>query len=285
MPPSVKKAVIPAAGLGTRFFPITKAVPKELLLVYDKPSIEWIMEELMAAGIQEVIFVLSPGREMVFDYFQKDPFLEKELKEKDKAHLLNNFERILDKIKFTKVYQERPLGLGHAILCAKQAVGDEPFIVVLPDDLIDGPYNVCLDFIEEYQKSHCSMVAVERVDRAVIQDYGIVDGVPCGEQLLKVKGLVEKPDARLAPSNLGVVGRYLFIPEIFGYLDKISEGKLGEIQLTDAMNVMAGQEGLLAYEFVGKRLDIGSRSHWWWANLHFGLKDEKVKTRLRKEML
>lgn len=268
----IRKAVIPVAGLGTRFLPITKIIPKELLPILDKPSIHYVVEELLEAGIEEVIFVFSPGREQVLDYFKEDLKLQKELAEKNKLSLLDSINQIIGKIRFNKVYQERPLGLGHAIACAEALVGDEPFVVFLPDDLVDCSPGLSKMMVDIFDKEKKSIVAVEKVADDRVSHYGIIKPQTISKGLYQAVDLIEKPKLSESPSNLAIVGRYVFTPHLFAYLRETKAGALGEIQVTDAMRRLASDGNMLAYESQGTRLDVGNKEGWLEANLYYAKK-------------
>ncbi len=269
---SVRKAVIPVAGLGTRFLPITKVIPKELLPILDRPSIHYVVEELVEAGIEEIIFVFSPGREQVLDYFCEDEKLSRELKEKNKLALIEPIYKLTKKIKFKKAYQERPLGLGHAIGCAAELVGEEPFVVFLPDDLVDASPGLSKVMVDIFIKEQKSVVAVEKVPEERVSSYGIIHPQPISSQLYQALDLVEKPKPADAPSQLAIVGRYVFTPQLFAYLRETKPGALGEIQVTDAMRRLASEGNMLAYELTGARLDVGNKVGWLEANNYYAKK-------------
>jgi len=268
----IRKAVIPVAGLGTRFLPATKVVPKELLPIVDKPAIQYIVEEIIAAGIQEIILITGRGKQGILDYFDRSPELEEELQKRNKPEQLENIRSLASMAEFVTVWQPNPLGLGHAILCAKDVVDDEPFIVCLPDDLIDSKKSCVQQMLEIYETHHTPLIAVEKVPAQEVHQYGIMSGTPLSSQLHHITSLVEKPKLEEAPSQLGVVGRYLLPPEIFSLLRDLKPGRAGEYQLTDALNQLAKVQKILAYEFEGTRYDTGDKLGFVKANLAYGIK-------------
>ncbi|MBI2339892.1 MAG: UTP--glucose-1-phosphate uridylyltransferase [Deltaproteobacteria bacterium] len=274
--PKIKKAVIPAAGLGTRFLPATKVVPKELLPIVDKPGIQYIVEEALSAGVEEVIFVISPDKGQVVDHFRPAPELEKCLRERGKNDLLQSITFLTDKAKYSVVTQEKPLGLGHAVLCARQAVGDEWFFVFLPDDLIDHEVPCAVQMLKPWEAHGGAILAVMPVPWEEVHQYGVVKAAPLTASLGKVESLVEKPKREQAPSNLAVIGRYLLPPDIFGFLEKIKSGAIGEIQLTDGLAGLAKKGGLYALQFEGERFDIGNKGGFLEANINYALKHETL---------
>lgn len=273
----VRKAVIPAAGLGTRFLPWTKCLSKELLPIIDRPAIHYIVKELVDSGIEEIIFVLSPGRETVFDYFCESPELKRHLEESGKDDLLASLMEVYElfqSVQLTKAYQEEALGLGHSVLCAEEAVGDEAFCVLLPDDLMISQTPATLQMLNLYQEKGRSVVGVQSVPEDKVSAYGIVSPLKSQNQIHELSGMVEKPHPQEAPSHLGIIGRYLFEAEIFQCIRDTKAGKLGEIQLTDAMNALAQSRGFYALELEGTRLDVGNPQGWIEANNFFA----KLKT-------
>ncbi|MFQ5933731.1 MAG: UTP--glucose-1-phosphate uridylyltransferase GalU [Dehalococcoidia bacterium] len=256
--PRIRKVVIPAAGWGTRFLPTTKAVPKEILPLVDRPIIHYGVEEAVASGITQVIVITSPGKTAIQYYFEPNPELERFLEEKGKTDLLRDIRRLSSLAEMRYVIQEEQLGLGHAILTAAEAVGQEPFAVLLPDDIIQNQTPVLEQMMELYQRYQASIVAVERVGKDQISDYGIVEPEEESRGVYRVKSLVEKPKIEEAPSDLGIVGRYIFTPAIFDALKITKPGALGEIQVTDGMANLLSNEPLYAYQFRGKRHDAGT---------------------------
>jgi UTP--glucose-1-phosphate uridylyltransferase len=273
----IRKAVFPVAGLGTRFLPATKASPKEMLPVVDKPLIQYAVEEAAAAGITEMIFVTGRGKQAIEDHFDKAYELEAELAAHGKVKLLTEIRSLLPKnLHYSYVRQSEALGLGHAVLCARPLVGNEPFVVVLADDLIDAETPVLQQMTSLYEQHGSSVVGVQNVPLAQTNQYGIVKPQQMGVRIHKVERIVEKPKPEEAPSTLGVVGRYLFTPQIFDYLERTRPGAGGEIQLTDAIADMLANESVLAYEFKGERYDCGSKLGYLKATVAYGMKHAVV---------
>ncbi|MEY4676708.1 MAG: hypothetical protein RLZZ470_1215 [Pseudomonadota bacterium] len=256
----VRKAVFPVAGLGTRFLPATKASPKEMLCVVDKPLIQYAVEEAIEAGITEMIFVTGRSKRSIEDHFDKSFELEHELEAKQKTELLNLVRNIKPAhVNCVYVRQPEALGLGHAVNCAASLVGNEPFAVVLADDLLDHQPGVLKQLVGLYEHYRSSVVAVETIAPSQSRSYGVVAGTPAGERLTKMSHIVEKPAPENAPSNLGVVGRYVFTPSIFKHIDELTPGAGGEYQLTDAIQSLLKQEAVYAYAYEGVRYDCGSK--------------------------
>lgn len=254
----VRKAVIPAAGLGTRLLPVTKAVPKELLLVVDRPATQYVVEEAVAAGIEEIIFVISANKESIGSYFSPAPELDQWLASQGKSELLNNLNRLLARIRTTCVYQDQPRGLGHAVLCAQKAVGEEPFIVILPDDLGEAEPPIAVQMVRVYERTGTGVVALERIPRKDIHRYGVIAGEERAPRTYAISDMVEKPPPGTAPSDLAIIGRYILPPEIFSILTQVPPGAGGEIQLTDGLKQLQRRSGLFGYEFTGRRHDVGT---------------------------
>src|SRR5579871_3963820 len=267
---TVRKAVIPAAGLGTRFLPATKATPKEMLTLVDKPSIQYVVEEAVAAGISDILIVTGRGKKAIEDHFDRAPELEAALARGGKDDLLRDVVGLADLARFHFVRQGEPLGLGHAIGMARAHVGDEPFVVLLPDDLMTS--TVMQDMIAAHQKTGASVVALKQFAGPEISRYGAVeiDG-PAGHDLVKLKGMVEKPRPEEAPSDLAIMGRYLFTPDIFDCIDRTAPGQGGEVQITDAMNDLAGGGGIYGLVFEKGRYDIGAKPDFLRAFVEFAL--------------
>lgn len=260
----VRKAVLPAAGLGTRFLPATKAQPKEMLPVVDKPLIQYVVEECIASGIESVIIVTGRGKYPIEDHFDSSPELERFLEARGKTDQAELVRAISNMVHFSYTRQKDPLGLGHAVLTARELVGDEPFAVLLGDVIIPGPRPATRQLIEIYEETGIGAIAVEAVPKEKTYLYGIVDGKPAahskwGNRLIDVRDLVEKPSAEEAPSNLAVTGRYVLPPEIFDCLARTSPGRGGEIQLTDGLRLLAQEHGLRAYSYDGKSYDAGDK--------------------------
>ena len=279
----IKKAVFPVAGLGTRFLPATKANPKEMLPVVDKPLIQYAVEEAMAAGMTEMIFVNGRNKRAIPDHFDKAYELEHELEARGKQKLLEAVRGIVPEgVTCVYIRQADALGLGHAVHCAKPVVGNDPFAVILADDLIDGNGTGCLtQMVKQFDYYNCSILGVEEVEREKTDQYGIVEAVPMEGAISKVDGIVEKPDSAEAPSTLGVVGRYVLTPRIFELLETVGRGSGGEIQLTDAIAALINDEQVLAYRFEGRRYDCGSKFGYLQANVDYALKHPELKDDFR----
>jgi UTP--glucose-1-phosphate uridylyltransferase len=276
----IRKAVFPVAGLGTRFLPATKASPKEMLPVVDKPLIQYAVEEAAAAGITEMIFITGRGKRSIEDHFDKAYELEAELRARGKTALLEAVQDVVPKgINCVYIRQAEPLGLGHAVLCARSVVGDEPFAVLLADDLMqpgeDG-VPVLAQMVEQYGKHHSSVLAVQEVPREETSSYGIVSSSPWGERTARVTGIVEKPQPEQAPSTQAVVGRYVLSPLVFEHLASIKPGAGGEIQLTDGLAMLISDEPVLAYQFRGTRYDCGSKIGYLQATVELALRHPDV---------
>lgn len=268
----VRKAVFPVAGLGTRFLPATKVMPKEMLTVVDKPLIQYAVEEAAAAGIEEFIFVTSRAKNVLEDHFDRAPELEDTLARRGKNDLLDQLRGWLPKAgSIVSTRQQEPLGLGHAVWCAREFVGDEPFAVLLVDDLIRSRTPCLKQMVDTHARTGGSLVLVEDVPRAMTNRYGILDVASDDGALVKVKGFVEKPDPSVAPSTLSIIGRYILQPQIFGYLSRQQRGAGNEIQLTDAMAAMLASSTYYGMRYEGQRYDCGDKLGFLKANLAFGL--------------
>ncbi len=280
---TIRKAVFPVAGMGTRFLPVTKATPKEMLPIVDKPLIQYAAEEAIAAGITELIFVTSSAKRAIEDHFDKNYELEAELKSREKHDLLKLVREILpDGVSCAYVRQAEALGLGHAVLCARPIVGDQPFAVILADDLIDSDSDSCLTQMARIHADHgCSVLGVEEVATAETDKYGIISAERLSDRLSRVTDIVEKPMPDRAPSTLGVVGRYILTPRIFDFLEIIGTGAGGEIQLTDAIAALIEVEQVLGYEFKGVRYDCGSKLGYLEATVEYALKHPELQTEFR----
>ena len=280
----IRKAVFPVAGLGTRFLPATKANPKEMLPVVDKPLIQYAAEEAVAAGIDTLIFITGRNKRSIEDHFDKAYELETELQADGKDTMLDMVQNVLPKnVGCIYIRQSEPLGLGHAVLCAEPAVGEEPFAVILADDLVDDGTRGCLSqMIDIYDKEQCGVVGVQEVEIEEVKSYGVISGNKVQDGLWDVDTFVEKPDPKDAPSNVAVVGRYLLQPSIFSILEKTGEGAGGEIQLTDALAKQAKNEKLLAYKFEGKRYDCGSKLGYLEATVELAIKHPGVGKQFAK---
>ena len=278
----ITKAVFPVAGLGTRFLPVTKASPKEMLPIVDKPLIQYAVEEAMAAGITEMIFVTGRNKRAIEDHFDKAYELEAELAAKDKQALLQVLKSIKpDNVHCFYVRQAEALGLGHAVLCAERLVQNEPFAVILADDLLDGRIPVMRQMTDLHAHYGSSIIGVESIAPEHSRSYGVVAGAPFGDRLLKLHGIVEKPSPDKAPSNMGVVGRYVLTSSIFKHLRNLKPGTGGELQLTDGIAALLEQESVLSYQFEGKRYDCGSKQGYLQATVQFALKHPEVSEEFR----
>ena len=273
----IKKAVFPVAGLGTRFLPATKANPKEMLPIVDKPLIQYAVEEAMQSGITELIFVTGRNKRSIEDHFDKNVELEASLIASNKNLLLESIRSIIPShVKCIYTRQSEPLGLGHAVLQAKTIINDEPFAVLLADDLTDANMPVLKQLIIQHEKEQASVIAIEDIPKEKTLQYGIVDVSGSKGNLHKINSIVEKPQPIDAPSTLGVIGRYVFNPEIFDCLEKIKPGKGGEIQLTDAIQMLLSQQSIFAYQFEGKRYDCGDKLGFMKANIEFSKKHPEI---------
>ncbi len=271
----VKKAIFPAAGLGTRFLPATKASPKEMLPLVDKPLIQYVVEEAVASGIEEIIIITGRGKRAIEDHFDISYELENVLKEKGNKKLLAEIKKISNMVDICYVRQKEALGLGHAILCAKNLVRDEPFAVLLGDDIIDSEVPVLKQMLEIYNKYGASVIAVQEVDRSQVSSYGIIKSVPIADGVYKIYDMIEKPHIEDAPSNLAIIGRYILAPEIIGLLEKTEPGRGKEIQLTDALRELVKTMPVYGYKFQGKRYDAGDKLGFLQATVEIGLKNEE----------
>ncbi len=273
----VTKAVFPVAGLGTRFLPATKASPKEMLPIVDKPLIQYAVEEAIEAGMTDIIFISSRTKRTVEDHFDKAYELETELETRGKDKVLDQVQSIRPAgVNFIYIRQAEALGLGHAVLCAKPVVGNEPFAVILADDLVDANPPVMKQMVDKYDYYQCSVLGVQQVAPAETASYGIVDASPLGERVSRVNAIVEKPRPEDAPSNLGVVGRYILTPRIFHYIENLKPGAGGELQLTDAIAALLQEQQVLAYAFDGVRYDCGSKLGYLQATVEYAMKHPEV---------
>jgi len=275
----IRKAVFPVAGMGTRFLPATKANPKEMLPIVDKPLIQYAAEEAVGAGATELVFITGRNKRSIEDHFDKAYELETELEKRGKDRMLSVVQDILpDDVTCIYIRQAEPLGLGHAVLCARPVVGDEPFAVILADDLIDGGALSCLQqMVNAYNTYGASVLAVEPVDPRETDRYGIVKTTPVTERVGRVDRIVEKPKPTEAPSNLAVVGRYILTPRIFTLLEETERGAGGEIQLTDAIAMLLAEESVMAYQFQGKRYDCGDKLGYLVATVEHALAHPELK--------
>ncbi|EKM9526783.1 UTP--glucose-1-phosphate uridylyltransferase GalU [Listeria monocytogenes] len=273
----VKKAVIPAAGLGTRFLPATKAMPKEILPIVDKPTIQYIVEEAVESGIEDILIVTGKGKRAIEDHFDSVPELELNLREKNKLELLHLIEETTN-INLHFIRQSKPKGLGDAILQARGFVGNEPFIVMLGDDIVQAKTPCAKQLIDQYEKTHSSIIGVQTVPHEETYRYGIIDPIDeYSKNLYNVNGFVEKPDPSSAPSDLAILGRYLLTPQIFDFLETQKPGAGGEIQLTDAINSLNEIQRVFAYDFEGERFDVGDKFGFIKTTMQFALKHPEIK--------
>ncbi len=273
----VRKAIIPAAGLGTRFLPATKALPKEMLPIVDKPTMQYIIEEAIASGIEEILIITGRNKKSIEDHFDKSVELELELESKHKDGLLEQVRDISNMVNIHFIRQKEPKGLGHAINCARTFVGNEPFAVMLGDDIVDAEVPCLKQLMDCFEEKQVSILGVQEVKTENVDKYGIVDGIKVSDRVYKVNNLVEKPLVEVAPSNVAILGRYIITPEIFDILDNTKPGKGGEIQLTDALKALIGQQDMYAYVFEGRRYDVGDKLGFLEATVEFALKREELK--------
>ncbi|ELC8398746.1 UTP--glucose-1-phosphate uridylyltransferase GalU [Clostridium perfringens] len=274
----IRKAIIPAAGLGTRFLPATKAQPKEMLPIVDKPTIQYIIEEAIASGIEEILIITGRSKKCIEDHFDKSVELEMELEKSGKNELLDLVRDISDMVDIHYIRQKEPRGLGHAIHCAKTFVGDEPFAILLGDDVVYNEEKPCLkQLIDCYNEYKTSVLGVQTVPESHVSKYGIVDGKYIEGKVYKVKGLVEKPSVEEAPSNVAILGRYIVTPRIFDILENTQPGKGGEIQLTDALLELMEQEAMYAYDFEGRRYDVGDKLGFLEATVEYALRRPELR--------
>jgi len=273
----VRKAIIPAAGLGTRFLPATKAQPKEMLPIVDKPTIQYIIEEAVASGIEEILIITGRNKKSIEDHFDKSVELEMELSKANKEELLELVRDISDMVDIHYIRQKEPKGLGHAINCAKSFVGNEPFAVMLGDDVVDSEVPCLKQLINCYNEYKTSILGVQTVERENVNKYGIVDGLHIENRVYKVKKLVEKPAVDEAPSNVAILGRYIITPKIFEILENTRPGKGGEIQLTDALETLISNEAMYAYDFEGRRYDVGDKLGFLEATVELALKRSELR--------
>lgn len=279
---TIKKAIIPAAGLGTRFLPATKAQPKEMLPIVDKPTIQYIVEEAVASGIEDIIIVTGRTKKAIEDHFDKSVELEMELEKKHNQELLEVAKSVSQIANIYYIRQKEPKGLGHAVLTARTFIGNEPFAVLLGDDVIDSEKPALKQMIEIYDKYQSSVLGVQTVERKDVNKYGIVDGIQLENRVYEVSDMVEKPSIDVAPSNVAVLGRYIITPQIFDFLEKQEVGAGGEIQLTDALNKLAKVEKMYAYDFIGRRYDVGNKMGFLQATVEFALKRPELREEFKE---
>lgn len=273
----VKKAIIPAAGLGTRFLPATKSQPKEMLPIVDKPTLQYIIEEAINSGIEEILIITGRNKKSIEDHFDKSVELELELEQKGKVEMLEMVREISNMVNIHFIRQKEPKGLGHAIYCAKSFIGNEPFAVLLGDDIVDSETPCLKQLIGAYDEYKTSILGVQEVAKEDTCKYGILDVKHIEDKVYKVKDMVEKPSIEDAPSNIAILGRYIITPEIFNILENQEPGKGGEIQLTDALQVLGESEAIYAYNFEGRRYDVGDKLGFLEATVDFALKREDLK--------
>lgn len=273
----VRKAIIPAAGLGTRFLPATKAMPKEMLPIVDKPTIQYIVEEAIASGIEDILIVTGKGKRAIEDHFDYSPELERNLEEKGKLDLLDKVRYSTNLADIHYIRQKEAKGLGHAVWCARTFIGDEPFAVLLGDDIVQSETPCLKQLLDQYEKTRSSVIGVQEVSTDETHRYGIIEpSIQEGRRYL-IENLVEKPDPGNAPSNLAIMGRYILTPEIFMFLDQMETGAGGEIQLTDAIQKLNQIQRVFAYEFEGKRYDIGEKLGFIKTTIEFALQDDNLR--------
>ena len=274
----IRKAIIPAAGLGTRFLPATKAQPKEMLPIVDKPTLQYIIEECVASGIEEILIITGRNKKSIEDHFDRSVELEMELEKSGKQEMLQMVREISDMVNIHFIRQKEPRGLGHAILCAKTFVGNEPFAVLLGDDVVYNDEKPCLkQLIDCYGEYKTSVLGVQTVDPNDVNKYGIVGGIHIEDRVYKVKNLVEKPSVDEAPSNIAILGRYIITPRIFEILEETKPGKGGEIQLTDALLQLVKEEAMYAYDFEGRRYDVGDKLGFLQATVEYALRKPELR--------
>lgn len=276
----IRKAIIPAAGLGTRFLPATKATPKEMLPILTKPTIQYIVEEAVASGIEQIIIVTGRNKRAIEDHFDSNPELESQLRAKEKYDLLEKVQASSQLAEIHYIRQQEPKGLGHAIWSARHFIGDEPFAVLLGDDLIVSEKPGLQQLIEQYEKTESAVIGVQEVPEDQTHRYGVINPLTSDGRLYDVKGFVEKPAPGTSPSNLAIVGRYVLTPQIFRFLERQEIGTGGEIQLTDAINYLNGIQRVFAYNFEGKRFDVGEKLGYVETTLAFALQDESLHDEL-----
>jgi UTP--glucose-1-phosphate uridylyltransferase len=276
----VKKAIIPAAGLGTRFLPATKAMPKEMLPIVDKPTIQYIIEEAVASGIEDIIIVTGKGKRAIEDHFDNSFELEQNLIEKGKFELLSEVQKSSQMADIHYIRQKEPKGLGHAIWCARKFIGNEPFAVLLGDDIVQAEKPCLKQLIDQYERYHASVLGVQKVAKEEVSRYGIVNGNEIGERFFSVNSLVEKPKMEEAPSNLAIMGRYILNPRIFDILGEQGPGAGGEIQLTDAIAGLNRYEAVYAYDFEGTRHDVGEKMGFIQTTIEYALQKEELRSDL-----
>ncbi|MFC3773510.1 UTP--glucose-1-phosphate uridylyltransferase GalU [Paenibacillus sp. GCM10012303] len=280
----VRKAIIPAAGLGTRFLPATKAMPKEMLPIVDKPTIQYIVEEAVESGIEDIIIVTGKGKRAIEDHFDNSFELEQSLLEKGKLELLNEVQKSSKMVDIHYIRQKEAKGLGHAVWCARKFIGNEPFAVLLGDDIVAADKPCLKQMIEQYERFKASVIGVQRVPEKEVSRYGIIEAKEIHERFFSVSNLVEKPKMEQAPSNLAIMGRYILSPKILDILDRQEPGAGGEIQLTDAIAKLNQEEAVYAYDFEGVRYDVGEKLGFIQTNIEFALQHSELRQSLLEYM-
>ena len=278
----VKKAVIPVAGLGTRFLPATKTVPKELLPIVDIPSIQYVVQEAVDAGIEEIIFVTGRGKDAIEDHFDEAPELEQILTDRGNTEMVKALRRIAEMIEVVSVRQKKPLGLGHAVLCARDLVGNEPFAVMLADDLVDSEVPCVRQLVDIFNRKEESVIALMEVPLEEVHQYGVIEGKEIEPRIYQIEGTVEKPASSEAPSRMAIIGRYVLQPEIFEILQKQPPGRGGEIQLTDGLAQLARRRKMFGCVFAGERYDIGDKFGFVRATVAYALKRPDLKDKVNQ---
>lgn len=273
----IRKAVIPAAGLGTRFLPATKAQPKEMLPIVDKPTIQYIIEEAVASGIEEILIITGRNKRSIEDHFDKSVELELQLENHNKMELLKTVKDISNLANIHFIRQKEPKGLGHAIHCAKSFIGDEPFAVMLGDDVVDAEVPCLKQLMNCYEEYNTSILGVQQVEKSQVSKYGVIKNLNIEKCVYKVKDLIEKPSVKEAPSNIAILGRYILMPDIFDVLEKTKPGKGDEIQLTDALKNLLAHQVIYAYEFEGRRYDVGDKFGYLQATVGMALKRDDLR--------
>jgi len=277
----IRKAIIPAAGYGTRFLPATKAAPKEMLPIVDKPVIQYVVEEAVASGITDIVIITGSNKRPIEDHFDYNYELEHKLQEQGRKELVKEIRHISDMARFIYVRQKEPLGNGHAVLCAREVIGNEPFAVLWGDDIVDSRTPCLKQLLKVYERYRNPVMAAMRVPKEEISGYGVIEGSPVEDRVWLVKSLVEKPSPATAPSDVAIVKEYILTPDIFDILDNLEPGQKGEIWLSDAINVLAGRRNVYAYEFEGQRFDAGDKLGFLKATIHYALKHEALNKEFR----
>ncbi|AOT71533.1 UTP--glucose-1-phosphate uridylyltransferase GalU [Geosporobacter ferrireducens] len=273
----IRKAIIPAAGLGIRLLPATKAQPKEMLPIIDKPALQYIVEEAVASGIDEILIITGRNKKSIEDHFDKAVELELQLEKTGKIEMLKEIKRISSMAKIHYVRQQEPKGLGHAICCAKTFIGNEPFAVLLGDDIIDSKIPCLSQLVKLYEEYDSTILGVQEINREDVNKYGIVKGKKITKDLVKIEDLVEKPKVKTTPSNIAIMGRYILVPRIFDILEHTPPGRGGEIQLTDGLRELVRYEDMYAFHFEGKRYDVGDKLGFIKATVEFALKRDDIR--------